>query len=141
VDFELNIYFDASKDDNTTFSPSPPFKNCVIKLILPKGDRIQFNNSSAAIDASFFFKNKQHLDRHFDMIIEVRPITNDNINSILAIYCTFIEEKASNNKNNLKIKPVLQEFWVQGNWYKMNDVFGLAGDSNSYDIIKIKARL
>ena len=65
------------------------------------------------------------------MIIEVLPKSIDNLSSILAIYCSIYEEKVGTNKSVIKIKPVLQEFWVQGNWYKMNDVFGLAGDSNS----------
>jgi hypothetical protein len=113
VDSELKIYFEASKDDNTTFSSSPPFKNFVIKLILPKRDRTQYNNSSAAIDASFFFKNEQRLDRHFDLIIELRPLTNYNINSILAIYCISLKKKQVTKRTILK-----QRLYYKSSGYK-----------------------
>lgn len=130
-DFNLNIYFNAIKDQQTSFITTPPFKNKTIHLVINQGERAQFSESTAVFDSGFFFNNKQKLDNHFDMILEVVPKTNDNLPSILAIYCSIYEEKIGNIKSVLKVKPVLQEFWVQGNWYKMNDVFGLAGDSNS----------
>jgi len=141
LDFNLSIYFNATKIPNVNsltqphFTVGRNFANNTIQLICQRGEARKYSDQFLFVDVDFFIQNKIPLNDSFDVIIEMASYSAPNkIESKLATYLNISEEVINAERRTIhKIKVIKQEIFIEGKWLIMHDVFGLPGESASFE--------
>ena len=132
-----NFYFNAeftSNSNNSMFTPSEPFKNKVINIWFPAGNKAKFQDPSLKIDIDYFLKNRVYDKKLIDLIIELY-VMDDSKQFAECILATFCGINFKPNTNDFRIKYLCQKVKVKGSpWYDIEDVYGLTSEDNLCEI-------
>jgi hypothetical protein len=132
-----NFYFNAEftpSNPNNMFTPSPAFRNNIIRIWFPAGQKIKFRDPNLKINVDYFLKNKVFGRNFIDLIMElyVKDNSGQNIECILASFCSIIFKPGT---NDFKIKYLYQKCKVMGSqWYDIEDIYGLTSEDNLCEI-------
>ena len=132
-----NFYFNAEftpNNNESMFTPSPPFQNGTIRIWLPPGENKKYQDPSLKVNVNDFLKNKVYGRKYFDLIMELYVMDNErkNIECILATFCSLIFKPGT---DDFKLKYLCQKVKVRNTqWYDLEDVFGLTTDEKLCEI-------
>ena len=132
-----NFYFNAEftpTNNNSTFTPSEPFKQNTLKIWLPPGQNKKFQDPSLKIDVDYFLKNRVYSRKNIDLIIELYVMdgSGQNVECTLATFCSITFKPGT---NDFKIKYLYQKYRVRGSqWYDIEDIYGLTSEDNLCEI-------
>ena len=132
-----NFYFNAefTPNNNTSmFTPSEPFKNKIINIWFPAGNKSKFQDPSLKIDVDYFLNNRVYDKKLVDLIIELY-VMDDSKQFAECILATFCGITFKPNTNDFKLKYLCQKVKVKGSqWYDIEDVYGLTSEDNLCEI-------
>ena len=131
-----NFYFNAEftpENKNSMFTPSDPFKDKLIKIWFPAGKNTKFQDPNLKIDVDYFLRNKIYNNKKLtDMVMELYVTDGQNIECILATFCSIIFKPGT---NDFTLKYLRQKVKVRDSqWYDIEDVYGLTTEDNLCEI-------
>jgi len=100
---------------------------------IESGNDKEFFNRNVSINIDYFLNNPNDTRAVFDMILELTALDQfGNIECEFATFCKFysIRDKIHPMNNIFELQIMRQKFKFMGEWYVIQDAFGLGG-SNS----------